>query len=255
VANGNGNGQHPGAPATSDWRDRHGRPLYPLTFPDVVVEPGVETPGDATLLAWRHLASEGIGAGQRCLDVGCGPGLLSVQLALNGAAHVHAIDVDGNAVANTLTNAFRNEVASRVTATTVDLYPWVPQERYDVVVANLPQLPVDPLEVASSHRIADYWGRNLLDQLIGKLPDALDEDGVAYVVQLSTLSRARTTELLDAAGYEVRVTDHSLFGFDADHEARRAQVERVEELSDAYHLRLGARDLLVGYLLEIRRAR
>ena len=36
---------------------------------------------------------------QRCLDVGCGTGLQTVQLARNGAAHVHAIDVDQRAVA------------------------------------------------------------------------------------------------------------------------------------------------------------
>ena len=80
---------------------------------------------------WRHLFREGIGSHQRCLDIGCGTGLLTVQLALNGAAHVNAIDLDERAVANTLTNAFRNGVAERVTAAAVDLYPWVPEERYD----------------------------------------------------------------------------------------------------------------------------
>ena len=60
-------------------------------------------------------SASGIGAGQRCLDVGCGTGLLTVQLALNGAAHVHAIDIDERAVENTLANAFRNGVADRVT--------------------------------------------------------------------------------------------------------------------------------------------
>ena len=69
---------------------------------------------------------------QRCLDVGCGTGILAVQLALNGAAHVHALDIDDRAVANTLANAFRNGVADRVTAATVDLFPWVPEERYEV---------------------------------------------------------------------------------------------------------------------------
>ena len=94
-------------------------------------------------------------------------------MARNGATHVHAIDIDQSAAARTLmTNAFRNGVADRITAAAVDLFPWVPEERYDVIVASLYQMPVDPFEQVSSHRPLDYWGRNLIDHLIGLLPDS-----------------------------------------------------------------------------------
>ena len=86
------------------------------TFPDIQVEPGVFVPTQGSFLIWKYLFREGVGAHQRCLDVGCGSGLQTVQLARNGAAHVHAIDIDGGAVDNTLTNAFRNGVADRVSA-------------------------------------------------------------------------------------------------------------------------------------------
>ena len=80
----------------------------------------------------------------RKLCVGSGSGLLALQLALNGAEHVHALDIAPAAVANTTTNASLNDVADRVTAQQRDLYPWVADERYDVIVANLDQTPVDP---------------------------------------------------------------------------------------------------------------
>ena len=134
-------------------------------------ESGVFVPTQGSLLIWKYLYREGIGAHQRCLDIGCGTGLQTVQLASNGAAHVHAIDIDERTVKNTLTNAFRNGVADRVTAAFQDLYPWVPEERYDVIVASLYQLPVDPFEQVGTHRPLDYWGRNLLDHLIRMLPD------------------------------------------------------------------------------------
>jgi S-methylmethionine-dependent homocysteine/selenocysteine methylase/SAM-dependent methyltransferase len=236
--------------ATRPWTDARGRDLFPLDFPDLVVDPGVFAPTQGSLLAWKYLYREGIGAHRRCVDIGCGSGLLAVQLARNGAAHVHAIDIDAAAVTNTLTNAFRNGVADRVSATQADLYPWVPEERYDVIVASLHQLPIDPFEQVVSHWPRDFWGRNMIDHLIGILPQALGDDGVAYIVQLSIIGERRTAELLEQAGYQSRVVD---FGF-VELEPS-AQVLRVQERSDSYHLKLGQADAMVAYLLEVARQR
>jgi S-methylmethionine-dependent homocysteine/selenocysteine methylase len=165
-----------------EWTDRRGRSLYPLEFPDITVDEGVFEPTEGSLLVWRYLFDHEIGQGRRCLDVGCGAGLQAIQLARNGADRVHAIDLDPRAVDNTLTNAFRNGVADRVSAETVDLYPWVPEVRYDVIVASLYQTPVDPFEQLTSHRPFDYWGRNAVDHMLARLPAALAADGVAYVL-------------------------------------------------------------------------
>jgi S-methylmethionine-dependent homocysteine/selenocysteine methylase/SAM-dependent methyltransferase len=245
------NGGPGAATAPGPWADGRDRRLYPLPFPDLAVDPGVQPPDEASFMVWRYLFREGVGAHQRCLDVGCGTGILGVQLALNGASHVRAIDVDRRAVANTLTNAFRNGVDGRLTATVVDLFPWTPEERYEVVVASLHQEPVDPAGAVSTHRAVDYWGRQLVDQLVGKLAHALAPEGVAYVMHLSLLSQHRTAELLDAAGFRAEVVDWSMFGAGPEYAAAREQIERVEDLSDAYHLRVGDRDVLVAYLLEV----
>jgi S-methylmethionine-dependent homocysteine/selenocysteine methylase/SAM-dependent methyltransferase len=251
AANGSPNGV---ATPPRPWTDRRQRALYPLPFPDLGVEPGVAAPTQASYMAWRYVFREGIGAHQRCLDMGCGTGILAVQLARNGAAHVRALDIDDRAVANTLANAFRNDVADRVSAETVDLYPWVPEERYEVIVASLYQRPTDPFERVSSHRPPDYWGRNLVDQLIAKLPEALAPEGVAYIVQSSLLSQQRTVEMLTAAGFVAQPVDYTLYSFLPELRESRAQIGRVEELSDAYHLQVGEEDVVVAYLLEVRHA-
>ena len=73
------------AVAVESWRDEQGRTIYPLPFPDLAVEPGVFVPTQGSYLLWKHLHHTGLGAGGTCLDVGCGCGILAVQLALNGA--------------------------------------------------------------------------------------------------------------------------------------------------------------------------
>jgi len=235
------------------WLDEQGRRLYPLPFPELSFDREVFVPTVGSLLVWRYLLQHDIGRGKRCLDVGCGSGLLAVQLALNGAEHVHAVDIERKAVANTLANAFRNGVADRVTGAEIDLYMVEPQERYDVVVASLYQMPVDPFEEGAGHRPLDYWGRNLVDHLIGLLPRLLADGGVALVMQLSILGQLQTAELLERGGLEGRVADFGFFPFTPLFEHSREQIGRVEELSDAYHLELGDQEIMVAYLLEIRR--
>jgi S-methylmethionine-dependent homocysteine/selenocysteine methylase len=247
------NGDRPARAPRRPWTDRRERSLYPLPFPTIARHDGVTAAIPGSYLLWRHLFERGIGAQQRCLDVGSGAGLQTVQLALNGALHVHALDVDERAVANTLDTAFRNGVADRVSAETGDLYPWVPGERYELIVANLPQLPADPARELDADRQADYWGRGLVDQLIRKLPEALADEGVALVVLTSLISAARTRDLLAELGMYEEVVDYAIEPLPRELAEHAGHLGQIEQLSDAHRLHVGDRDLLAVYLLEIRR--
>lgn len=245
--------ESPLAGAPQPWLDEQGRSLYPLPFPEITVDAGVFRPTQGSFLLWKNLFESGAGRGERCLDVGCGSGILSVQLALNGAANVHAIDVQPEAITNTLSNAFRNGVADQVTAEVVDLYTYQPETRYDLIVASLYQMPVDPMGQITGHRPADFWGRNLLDHLIKLLPELLASDGRAYVMQISILGQLRTAELFEEMGLVGKVIDFAFFHFSPVFYENIEQIRRVERLSDAYHLRFGEDDVMVMYLLEVRR--
>jgi S-methylmethionine-dependent homocysteine/selenocysteine methylase/SAM-dependent methyltransferase len=240
--------------AAEPWLDERGRDLFPLPFPELAIEEGVFVPTTGSYLVWKHLFTSSAGKDKVCLDVGCGSGVLAVQLALNGATRVHAIDIDRNAVANTLSNAFRNGVAERLTGDAVDLYQWDPAETFDLVVASLYQMPVNPYEEPTGHRPLDYWGRTLLDHLIRLLPRLLADGGVAYVMQLSIVGQAQTARLLAEGGLSARVVDYSFFPFGPLFLENKEQIERVEQLSDAYHLKVGGEDVVIAYLLEVTRA-
>jgi homocysteine S-methyltransferase len=244
----------PAAGTAGEWVDPHGRALFPLAFPKLATHPGVPRAIVGSYLLWRHLFEAGIGAHQRCLDLGSGTGLQTVQLALNGASHVHAIDLDERAVANTLDNAFRNGVADRVSGEVADIYPWLPGERYEVVVANLPQVPTDPVSELASHRPTDYWGRGLVDQAISKLPIALAAEGRALITLTSLLSRARTMELLARAGLTAEVIAWQLEDAPDEYRRQRDHIAHIQQLGDGYAFAFDDHDVLVTYLLEVRHA-
>ena len=233
------------------WRDTQNRDLYPLAVPELKIDPGVFEPTEGSFLIWKHLFRSGIGERKRCLDVGCGSGILTIQLALNGAKWVHAIDVQREATINTMANAYRNGVESRVQAAVEDLYTFSPVDSYDLICASLYQMPVDPYSEPSGHRSLDYWGRNLIDHLITILPKLLTPTGTAYILQLSILGQRRTAQLLDEHGFSVKVADFDTFSFTPMFLENMEQIHRVEQLSDAYHLTLGKSEVMVAYLLEV----
>jgi hypothetical protein len=119
-------------------------------------------------------------------------------------------------------------------------------------VATVPQTPIDPRSQLSSHRPTDYWGRGLVDQIIGKLTRALAPEGSALLTLASLLSREKTLALLAAAGLSADVVAWELQDLPADYRAQAEHIAQVEQLSDGYTLRMGEGAVLVTYLLEIR---
>ena len=195
------------------------------------------SPSQGSFLVWRHLFGERIGRGARCLDVGCGSGLQAIQLALNGAEHVHAIDVAADAIDATLVNAFRNGVVDRVSAAArrplrLDARGALRRHRRVAVPAprgpRWRRTPIVPV---------DYWGRNAVDHLIRILPRALADDGVAYVLQVSLLSQERTSRPARApraAGARPRL--RASFPSPRASAAAPSRSRASSGLSDAHHL-------------------
>jgi S-methylmethionine-dependent homocysteine/selenocysteine methylase len=248
----------PGQPqAGQPWQAAEGRPLFPLPFPALACEQGAATPAVGDLLLWEYLYRERIGDARRCLDVGSGSGLLAVQLALNGASHVHSIDSSPAAVDCTRRSAFRNDVSSAVTAETADITAWQPREHYQVVVASLEQPATDPSQQDPVARDFDPWGRLLIDAFLTKLPALLARDGVAYITQSSLISQQQTAEMLAAADLVGQVVDWRLWPASTPPDALPHR-QLIEQRSDAFCLDVatqgGREELIVVYVLQIRRA-
>jgi ribosomal protein L11 methyltransferase len=101
---------------------------------DLVIEPGMAfgTGEHPTTRACLAGVARWAQAGGRCLDVGCGSGVLALAAARAGM-DAWGIDIDPDAVAASLENAVRNGLSARFDATPLDEVGG----RFDLVVANV----------------------------------------------------------------------------------------------------------------------
>jgi ribosomal protein L11 methyltransferase len=130
-------------------------------------------------------------AGDRVADLGAGSAVLAIAAAKLGAAHVTAIELDHDAIANAEENVVRNGVADRVTVLEGDaelLLPLVAPVR--VVLANI-----------------------ISSVLIGMLPiiaASLTADGEAVLSGILVEERAAMLAVLERTGW--RVLDEDVEG-------------------------------------------
>jgi ribosomal protein L11 methyltransferase len=119
------------------WRRHRARPgdIVLALDPGMAFGTGLHPTTRLCLAGIERWSDEGIVAGARAIDVGCGSGILGIAAAKLGAASVLGIDPDPVAVEATAANARRNRLARRVRARRGSLPaaggPW------DIVLANL----------------------------------------------------------------------------------------------------------------------
>lgn len=102
----------------------------------LVVEPGVFPPKADSRLLYEALD---LAPGTALLDMGTGSGALAVLGALAGARPVVALDINPAAVRNAKLNARRLKLGAAVEVRLSDgLAALRPDERFDVIAANLP---------------------------------------------------------------------------------------------------------------------
>ena len=116
----------------------------------IIVDPAMAfgTGEHGTTRGCVRLLEEVVRPGMRVLDVGTGTGVLAVAAAKLGAAAVHAVDNDPDAIENAVGTVAENAVGDRVTleAREVDdAYLRAHPSAYDVIVANVLSGVLKPL--------------------------------------------------------------------------------------------------------------
>lgn len=132
---------------------------------------------DSVGLAWRLSARRG----DTALDLCAGPGIQSLRMAAMGA-RVTAVEINPVAAALAELNAHANGLADRIEVRIGDLYEAVGDERFDLVSANPPLLPV-PDDVPYpfvGHGGPD--GLRITRRILAGLPRVLSDRGIARML-------------------------------------------------------------------------
>jgi len=162
------------------------------------VPDGVQPPKAGSLFFDRHLR---VAPGERVLEIGAGLGLTAVRLARLGG-RVVATDVVPAAVETIRQNALLNGVT--IDARLGDGYAPVAGERFDVICANLPQMPTpadrerDDAVAAADNGGPDGWA--ILDHVIAGAPAHLVPGGRLVFTIFGFLGRKQAFAKVEAAG-------------------------------------------------------
>jgi HemK-related putative methylase len=141
------------------------------------VSPTLYLGDDSMGLAFRAMSIRGA----RTLDLCAGPGLQALACAARGH-QVVAVEINPVAAALCSVNAVINQLAEQVTVLCGDLYEPVAGERFDLVLANPPLLPIPRRLPFPFVGDGGPDGLTVVRRVLRGLPDHLAERGRAYLV-------------------------------------------------------------------------
>jgi hypothetical protein len=185
-------------------RNLYGYPWFPSVF----------APDNAYLIALLKVALPRIGPRHKVLCLGSGAGLDAAVLAMEAGAHVHAVDINPIAVANTKAGAVFTGTEELVKAWVSDGFSRV-TERYDYILSNAP-IPRDG-GVRNVDINVDDPGGEFTRRIFRELPYYLKPGGSLFMMNINNISDFLIPQL------EV-VSSESVFSRRSEHSIHEVKV-------------------------------
>jgi SAM-dependent methyltransferase len=152
---------------------------------------------------------------QRVLEIGVARGVLSIGIALLTAddTRIVGIDIEEKAHALVTQNARANGVSDKIEVRIGDLFtPVQADERFDLIIGELPIIPVDPIKQQQYIRegyaseilniSGGATGRDFIDALITQGAAFLKPGGAVVLIQPSFIGVDQTLELCARVGLQ-----------------------------------------------------
>jgi methylase of polypeptide subunit release factors len=146
--------------------------------------------------------------GKRALELGPGSGTVLAAMGALGAASLCAVDIEPIAVEASTALLRGLGYSKEVDIRCGDLWAPVAGRRFDVIAANLPQFPMEPVHYGGrlpSWSSGGRDGRRLVDRFIGGLRQHLSPGGSAIITHNAFISFEKTCVALARNGLSSRV--------------------------------------------------
>jgi predicted RNA methylase len=230
--------------AQADLEARGGTFRSAMLDAEITHLPSVFPPHEGELYVGPFLIDHArLFAGKRCLEIGCGSGILSLAMARFGAAKVVCTDINPKAIESVRENAKKLGYADRIEARLVgkdDMSAYAvigKDEVFDVILSN-PPYSLD-LDAPGNTPVIDTG--DLGFSMIRGFPRHLAKDGIAVLFFNSLFYHQLVVKFATHLGFQVR--SHNALGitpweFESlfNHYARRvAERERVPREALAFH--------------------
>jgi release factor glutamine methyltransferase len=232
--------------------------VSPLRRPPEAVGTDPFRPSDYTglLLHALKMRAGHFGRGMG-LDMGTGSGVLLATLGLLGVERIYGVDIDPDAIAASERLVRELGLFERTRLLQGSLWEPLGDEKFDVVVANLPNFaasqPSDP-DHSRFWSVGGPDGRKLIDPFLAGLRSHLRDRGVALMTHNVFVGLAETNDILARHGLSARVVLATVTVLHPVKSALLDQEVRARYAGNAIN-RLGPYEFADVQVLEIRPTR
>lgn len=146
--------------------------------------------------------------GAHALEIGCGSGVVLAALGAMGAASLCGVDIEPDAIAASTRLLDDLDHGAIAELHQGDMWRPVAGRRFDLIVANLPHFPMEPVEFAGrlpTWSAGGVDGRSLLDPFIMGLADHLAAGGRAVITHNGFDDLARSRALAAQGGLSIKI--------------------------------------------------
>ena len=163
------------------------------------VPEGVYYPEDDSLLMADVLKNMEL-KGEKCLEMGCGSGLLSITMAKKGAI-VTACDANEEAIETTKKNAEKNK--AKITSIQSNLFDKI-SGKFDIIVFNPPYLPVDD-KYSDKSFDGGKTGRAVIERFLENAGNHLEKNGRILLLFSSLTGEREVLDFAEKCGFKPSV--------------------------------------------------
>ncbi|MFH1391459.1 MAG: HemK2/MTQ2 family protein methyltransferase [Candidatus Diapherotrites archaeon] len=137
------------------------------------------------------------------IDLGCGSGIQSLNVLMQGASKVIAIDINEECLETTKNNCEQAGFAKKIFTLKSSLFENYSGEKADVIIFNPPYVISD--EIKYLNLDGGKKGRETLDRFLKQFPKHLEKKGVCFFLQTDLNGYKETEKMLKSTRLKTKI--------------------------------------------------